>query len=46
MRNIPDICITETTDSVIRFAEKRSVIRFHNPDRGVYKKVQIDGCAL
>lgn len=46
MKNIPDICITETQDAIIRLAEKRSVIRFHNTDRKVYKKVQIDGCAI
>lgn len=46
MKNVPDICISETTDSVIRFQEKRSVIRFHNPDNHLYKRIQVDGCAL
>lgn len=46
MRNVPNICFTETTDSVIRFHENRSVIRFRNPDRHLYKRVQVDGCAI
>ena len=46
MRNVPDICISETTDSIIRFQEKRSVIRFHNPERHTYKRIQVDGCAI
>lgn len=46
MRNVPNICIRETTDSVIRFGESRSVIRFHNPNRLLYKRVQVDGCAI
>ncbi len=46
MRNVPTACVTETTDSVIRFGEKRSVIRFHNSMRLLYKRVQVDGCAI
>ena len=46
MKNVPGFCVTETTDSVIRFGERRSVIRFHNPNRLLYKRVQVDGCAL
>ncbi len=46
MRNVPGICVTESTDSIIRFGEKRSVIRFHNNNRLLFKKVQVDGCAI
>lgn len=46
MRNVPSVCVTVTTDSVIRFGEKRSVIRFHNLRHLQYKRVQVDGCAI
>lgn len=46
MRNIPDICIKETTDSIIKFQERRSIIKFSNQQRRVYKRVKVDGCAL
>lgn len=46
MINVPTVCVKETTDSVIKFQEKRSIIRLHNPDRLHYKCVQVDGCAL
>lgn len=46
MKNVPDICIKVTAESFIRFAEKRSVIRFHNKNQLPYKRVQVDGCAL
>ena len=46
MRNVPEICVKETTDSVIKFQEHRSIVRFHNSSRLVYKRVQVDGCAL
>ena len=46
MKNVPNIFITETNDSVIKFEEKRSVIRFKNSGRLLYKCVKVDGCAL
>lgn len=46
MRNVPNICIRESNDSVIRFEERRSVIRFVNTNRLMYKRVQVDGCAI
>lgn len=46
MRDIPDICIKETKDSVIKFQEKKSVIRFHNPNHRPYKCIKVDGCAI
>ena len=46
MRNVPSVCITETNQSVIKFEEKKSVIKFNNPQRLTYKMVAVDGCAL
>lgn len=46
MRNVSKVCVRNTTDSVIKFEERRSVARFHNPERRAYKRVQVDGCAL
>ena len=46
MRNVPDRCIEATRATVIKFEEKKSLIRFHNPGRLLYKRVQIDGCAI
>ncbi len=46
MRNVAAACITRTTDSVIKFQEKKSVIRFKNSNHMPYKCVQVDGCAL
>lgn len=46
MRNVSSACVSETTDSVIKFEENRSILRFHNPERRPYKRVQVDGCAI
>lgn len=46
MRNVPDSCVRKTTDSIIKFQELRSIIRFHNSQRSLYKKVKVDGGAL
>ena len=46
MKNVPECCITDTNDSVVKFEEKRSIIRFRNPQKRIYKRVQVDGCAL
>ena len=36
----------KTTDSIIKFQELRSIIRFRNSQRSLYKKVKVDGGAL
>ncbi len=46
MRNVPSVCVTETNQSVIKFEEKKSIVRFYNPQRLTYKRVAVDGCAL
>ena len=46
MKNVPECCITDTNDSIVKFEEKRSTIRFRNPQKRLYKRVQVDGCAL
>lgn len=46
MRNVPDSCVRKTTDSIIKFQELRSIIRFHNFQRSLYKKVKVDRGAL
>lgn len=39
-------CVVETTDSQIKFEEKKKVIIFHNPQRKSCLKVQVDGCVV
>lgn len=46
MRNVPEICIRETSESVIKFQEKRSSLRFSNENRKMYKCITVDGCAI
>lgn len=46
MRNVPSVCVTETNHPVIKFEEKKSIVRFNNPQRLTYKRVAVDGCAL
>ena len=46
MRNVQDRYVIITTDTVIKFEEKRSIARFHNPERRQYKRIQVDGCVL
>ena len=46
MRNVPEICIRETSDSVIKFQEKRSSLRFSNENRRTCKCITVDGCAI
>lgn len=46
MRNVDDACVQITRDRNIRFEENRRKIVFANPDQQVYKKVQVDGCAI
>lgn len=46
MKKVPDVCVTETKDPVIKFQEKKSRILFQNSDRRLYYRIQVDGCAL
>lgn len=46
MRNIPSRCAVKTTDSKIKFEENKRVIVFENPQRCIYMRVQVDGCAI
>ena len=46
MKNVPEYCVEDTNDSIIKLQEKRSIIRFHNPQNRTFKRVQVDGCAL
>ncbi len=46
MRNVPDSCVRKTTDSIIKFQELRSIIRFHKSQRSLYKNIKVDGGAL
>lgn len=39
-------CVTTTTDSNIKFEEKKKVIVFHNPERKTCQKVKVDGCQI
>lgn len=46
MRNVPNACINAVSFPHIRFEENRRVIYFHNPQRALYNRVQVDGCAI
>lgn len=46
MKNVPSACVRDTADSIIKFEEKHSVLRFHNSERRTYKRVLVDGCAI
>lgn len=46
MRNKVIACITQTSDSNIKFEENRRKIIFLNQSRSSYLKVQVDGCTL
>lgn len=46
MRNVPGVCVDSISHSIIRFEENRRVIYFHNPQRALYNRVQVDGCAI
>ena len=39
-------CVVETTDSKIKFEEKKKVVIFNNPQRKTCLKVQVDGCVI
>lgn len=46
MIQIDQACIENTTDSQIKFEERKKKIIFHNPNRKECLKIQIDGCAI
>lgn len=46
MKNIDKACIKETSESNIKFEEKRSKIIFQNRQKKSYFRVQVDGCAI
>lgn len=46
MIEISQACILHTTDSHIKFEERKKKIIFHNPNRKECLKIQIDGCAI
>lgn len=46
MRNVPSRCVVKTTDSKVKFEENKRVIVFENPQRYVFMRVQVDGCAI
>ncbi len=44
--NIPDKCVTPTTDPLIRFEERKRVIIFSNANRQLCHRICVDGCAI
>ena len=46
MRNKVETCISQTTDSQIRFEENKRKIIFLNPQRLPYERVDVDGCII
>lgn len=46
MIQINQACIEKTTDSQIKFEERKKKIIFKNPERKECLKIQIDGCAI
>ena len=46
MRNKVETCISQTTDSQIRFEENKRKIIFLNPQRLPYERVDVDGCTI
>lgn len=46
MKNKVETCISETTDSQIKFEENKRKIIFLNPRRFPYKCVDVDGCTI
>ena len=46
MRNKVETCISETTDSQIKFEENKRKIIFRNPQRLPYERVDVDGCTI
>lgn len=46
MIEIDQACVHCTTDSNIKFEEKKKKMLFHNPHRKECLKIQVDGCAV
>ena len=46
MRNKVETCISQTTDSQIRFEENKRKIIFLNSQRLPYERVDVDGCTI
>jgi len=46
MRNVPNLCVTNVSHPTIRFEENKRTLYFKNPNRNVYRAVQVDGCAI
>ena len=46
MKNVDRMCVQSTTDTRIKFEENKKKIVFRNPNHSLYKKVQVDGCAI
>lgn len=46
MKNIDKVCIRETSESNIKFEEKKSKIVFQNLRRKCFSCIQVDGCAI
>lgn len=46
MKNVPNICVNVTQDPIIQFVENRRTMRFINSSRDIFKRVQVDGCAI
>jgi len=46
MRKIDSACVTVTTDSHIKFEEKKKSIVFRNKNQHKCSKVVVDGCAI
>ncbi|MDD6473331.1 MAG: hypothetical protein PUF62_09940 [Bacteroidales bacterium] len=46
MRNKVETCISETTDSQIKFEENKRKIIFQNLSRFPYECVDVDGCTI
>ena len=43
---IDEACVQCTTDSNIKFEERKKKIVFHNPHHKECLKIQVDGCAI
>lgn len=46
MRNVSNTCVAPTQDPIIQFVENKRTMRFLNPKRDLFKRVQVDGCAI
>jgi len=46
MVNVNEICVTQTSDTNIKFEEKKRSILFHNKNNHKCSKVVVDGCAI